>query len=279
MNIGKITNDKSTAHLNWRKLAAATPEQKAEILLGGSEWTLVPVKDGKADEKNAITIVDKTNTNEGVRDENATAGEFLVKDIEVGTYLLRETKAPAGYQISEELRNGVEVTITSDQTGTTIKLKDQYNKPITGNVIWQKIDPEKNALTGSVWTIVKVTEDHKPIAGQEAIRIEDCTEQACTGYDKDAVGGKFRVENLEFGTYKLQEVQAPAGYKLEKKEHYFTISEQGVVDAGSFVNHIGRGINLPLTGGRGSYIFILFALGISAISLISAGTFLKRRRG
>ena len=100
---------------------------------------------------------------------------------------------------------------------------------------WTKVGSEDTAkpLKGSVWKINGNTPDNKPIAIDE---IKDCVDEGseaagknattdpCENYtDKDPEAGKFRIENLQKGTYTLTETAAPEGHWLSTDTYTFTV--------------------------------------------------------
>lgn len=85
------------------------------------------------------------------------------------------------------------------------------NTPRKASVAWSKVDDSTPAqpVSGSQW---KITGPFKT-----NLDVTDCvadSAQECNGPDKDPVAGKFKVENLNFGEYKLSETKAPQGYQI-----------------------------------------------------------------
>ena len=105
------------------------------------------------------------------------------------------------------------------------------------------------------------------MAGLDAIADCEATSATeCTGSDKDPRGGFFRVENLPWGSYKLSEKKAPAGYRLTDESKYFVADAKYYLDdraknqfaaitLGGIINYRQEGPALPLTGGLGEDIF------------------------
>lgn len=94
--------------VSWSKVDAASPT----TLLAGSEWSLTG-KDGKV-----LQVIDN-----GAHDTDPAAGKISVGNLAWGTYTLKETKAPEGYQIS-----GDETSFTVDSAHTVIQLPSITNK-------------------------------------------------------------------------------------------------------------------------------------------------------
>lgn len=279
LEFGSVTNKKIEAGVTWKKVDATD----AKKLLGGSEWTITPYKsDGTLDTDNAKKVVDKTPNADGVLDEDPVAGQFKINSLPAGKYRLEETKAPEGYVLDDDASAGVDFSVDESKAGEVVVLDDIKNERMDGVVTWTKKDSSGKALHGSEWTIVKVTADHKPIDGAEAIQVTDCQaneESECTGPDTDPVGGAFKVDGLEFGEYKLVESKAPAGFVVDTTEHYFTISKNGEeVVAGAFENELGKGVKLPLTGGVGAFKFLIAGGLLGVLAAAMGGVHVMRRR-
>ncbi|MDP7991662.1 SpaA isopeptide-forming pilin-related protein [Bacillus sp. MHSD_36] len=122
-------------------------------------------------------------------------------------YLLKETKAPEGYVISWDLKQGKIVELGTQET-TTYKLA---NKKFVGKVVLTKSDDlNKNVtLQGAIFTLL---DKDKNIISEHA---------KLTTNDK----GQITVDNLKPGTYYLQETTAPEHYKLDSTPIKFTIKE------------------------------------------------------
>jgi hypothetical protein len=84
---------------------------------------------------------------------------------------------------------------------------------------WEKVDDSHPAkhIGGAVFTIERTMDrfgnelnPSDPIITD----IEDCVEAPCTGYDKNPAAGSFRVDGLQFGTWKITETKAPDGYRM-----------------------------------------------------------------
>ena len=186
---------------------------------------------------------DSGNTGSGdqYRDKNSLPGLFKVEDLDVeATYTLQEVTAPDGYFV-----NLSKYTFTVDQSGKTHwqaggspTLLPVYDTPT--HYEWEKIDagydpnkPNTNGdrLAGTTWKLEVFTKTEGAQTGKYDTAegfdsIVDCTagegnESQCTGPDKDPVGGKFKIEKLKIGKYRLQETHAPSGYIVEAGKYYY----------------------------------------------------------
>lgn len=119
-----ITNERKTGQVSW---------QKADLggnKLGASEWTITP----KDPDGTALTVVDDRGN-----DIDQTPGAFKVAELKWGTYTLKETRAPAGYVISDK---EYEFTISADSLEATVnggapitnKQYDTPSLPLTGGM-------------------------------------------------------------------------------------------------------------------------------------------------
>ena len=127
-------------------------------------------------------------------------GVAEIGNLELGTYTVKEVKAPTGYVLdstpkSFEVKTG-EVTVV-----------EMKNVKIKGNVQLLKVDQDgKKKLEGAVFTLADAKGN--PIS-------EHTTDK----------NGVIKVENLPFGNYQFIEKTSPAGYILMKKPILFSIKE------------------------------------------------------
>lgn len=97
------TTKRELGSVTWTKVDAA------DILLSGSEWTLTGPS--LFNEGEALAITDCTEAPCTGPDMDPTGGAFLLEDLPWGDYTLTETKAPAGYYLSDD-----DVTFTIGKT-------------------------------------------------------------------------------------------------------------------------------------------------------------------
>jgi LPXTG-motif cell wall-anchored protein len=98
-----FVNKQQPGSVSWSKTDAGGD------LLGGSEWTLTPTDPAGT----AVTVTDNTGQSgySGL-DANPAAGKFAVGALKWGKYTLQESKAPAGYVLSDT-KYSFEITATS----------------------------------------------------------------------------------------------------------------------------------------------------------------------
>ena len=176
------------------------------------------------------------------QDEDPKGGQFKVSDLRDGTYTLKETSAPNGFDVSKTktytivIENG-QVTSSGLPSAGNIE-----NSRLTGTVNWKKTDETDTSklLAGSEWKLYKTrnfswdngnavyteTGSTDPVA-----TIKDCvnsSEKTCSAQtgqytDRDGEAGKFSIVGLEWGEYQLVESKAPDGYNIDTTPHVFRI--------------------------------------------------------
>ncbi len=148
-----------------------------------------------------------------------------------------------------------------------------------GSVTWAKVGQGGASLSNSEWTLTG------PGFTQGGGNVEDCTSGACAGLlDKDAVAGQFRLADLPWGSYSLEETKAPAGYQLLEDPVEFTIGADNAlglnVSLGQLINMPRDTPNLPFTGGIGrDFFFIIGAVVVIAGGGAAVKTQIRRSKG
>lgn len=196
LNGGRFYNDKPRADkgdLVIKKYDADSLGKKLE----GAEFKLCPNSPTSPQCKQ----IGKTNA----------SGELRVKDLEVGTYYLIETKAPEGYDLDDR---PIKVEITADKLSEGTIYQDVTNEktPIR-DFEFQKIDKKENGLPGAEFTLQKET--------QPGV----WTDTGDT-YITDSYGFiRFEEEDiaqLGAGNYRFKETKAPEGYQLPKGDNIYS---------------------------------------------------------
>lgn len=178
----------------------------------------------------------------------------------------------------------IEVDVTSSQAAVYANGQDNMSQQVgidgpttpatvkftKGSVQWSKIDSaSKQALAGSQWTITR-TGANLPAGSSEQGTVgpalntpftitdtgSDSTSQVGTAddytTDADSGAGYLAVQYLPWGTYSLQETQAPAGYKPSTTTYSFTIGAGGLTIADNTV--ISAPVSLAGDGISGSQV-------------------------
>ena len=169
-----------------------------------------------------ITKTDITNGNElegaelEVIDEDgntidkwtSTKEPHKVKGLEeVKTYILKETTAPYGYEITEEIK----FTVTTDKETQKIEMKDM---PILKNVKIIKIDTETKEVIKDKF-IFAIYED------------TECT-KLIKEVKSNSEDGTALFEELRYGIYYIKEIKAPKDYELSSKIVKVEINDKGL---------------------------------------------------
>ena len=157
-------------------------------------------------------------------------GVVVIDDLNSGYYWLKETSAPAGYQVNKgvyllQIRaNNSEIDLCDPTNGyMPIKQIDTIvDEPVTANIKIVKVDANNNStkLTGAVFSL------HRTILGVT-------WPAPMRGYDQlttDA-NGEFSISGLSIGTYTLIEKTAPSGYRSLDANIQITVASDGTVTA------------------------------------------------
>ncbi|RRC95581.1 CshA/CshB family fibrillar adhesin-related protein [Schaalia canis] len=92
------------------------------------------------------------------------------------------------------------------------------------SLAWQKTNKATGAhLGGSSWTL-------RGPSHPSGVTVEDCISGACGGLDKDNRPGFFKVTQLKWGDYTVQELAAPAGFRKDGRTHHFPHMVDGIID-------------------------------------------------
>ena len=126
---------------------------------------------------------------------------------ECKTYILKETTAPYGYEITEEIK----FTVTTDKVTQKIEMKDM---PILKNVKVVKVDSETKETIKDKF-IFGIYED------------PECT-KLIKEVKSDKENGTALFEELRYGTYYIKEIKAPKDYELSSRVAKVEINDKGI---------------------------------------------------
>jgi len=171
--------------------------------------------------------------------------------VTLGTYTIREIKAPDGYIPSTR-----EVTAVIEDDGDFIDGGTFVNDAIYGSI-----------------RIVKTTEDKTtPLSGAR-LALYKKGETTVIAEGVSGADGIVTFDNIPYGDYVIRETQAPEGYDLSSEEITVTVKENGVtVEAGNF-------INMPTTESpkTGDDIMLYFVLAFGCMTGIAVVYVINKR--
>ena len=218
------------------------------------EITKTDLTTGEELEGAELEVIDEE---ENVIDKwTSTKEPHQVTGLEEGkTYTLKETTAPYGYEITEE----IEFTVTTDKETQKVEMKDM---PILKNVRVIKVDSETKEIIKDRFTFA-IYED------------QECT-KLIKEVQSNKEDGTAIFEDLRYGTYYIKETKAPTDYKLSNKIVKVEINDKGIFvddkqmeekdDTVEFTFE-NKKIEVPKTGDDSN--IKLFA-GIGLLSLLGA---------
>ncbi|MGN0161584.1 MAG: SpaA isopeptide-forming pilin-related protein [Lachnospiraceae bacterium] len=189
-------------------------------VLADAEFQLIATEGGRE----VVLATAKTDSN----------GQLVFRNVALGSYIVRETKAPDGYDMD---RMDYDVTITERNCTTIITVPASGSG--TENIKCYPLEVKNTQLKGSV--VIKKSDSKlqdKYLAGAQfelyykddaapnhlGSRVDSVTYTTGTGSDL----GIIRIENLLFGDYVLKEIMAPDGYEINATQEYteFTIDSK-----------------------------------------------------
>ncbi len=172
-----------------------------EVSLVTSKVTIMKIdsKTGKTLAGSKLELIDQNGKK--ITSWTSTTKAHVIKNLPDGTYILREISAPTGYKLQQE--------------AISIKINDQ-NRDITIRV-------ENKAITKLV-SIVKIDKStEKPLSGAHLIVKNEKGE---TIADFTTTEDPYTITKLEDGTYTVEELSAPNGFKKTDEVYKFTISDE-----------------------------------------------------
>ncbi|MDY5039712.1 MAG: SpaA isopeptide-forming pilin-related protein [Bifidobacterium animalis] len=150
----KITNDRKLGAVRWLKVDSGVLGEKTPETLAGSEWQLkrydtkedADAKRNVRETRNITDCVLSTGQRcpAGSNDQNPRSGRFELANLQWGHYVLTETKAPDGYNLST-----LEYTFTVDANNlqvTEIKILSSDMQAISYRNGWSQIGNEPGVM-------------------------------------------------------------------------------------------------------------------------------------
>ncbi|MBS5951903.1 MAG: LPXTG cell wall anchor domain-containing protein, partial [Clostridium sp.] len=117
-------------------------------------------------------------------------GEVTFENIPYGDYEVKETKAPEGYNISEEI---LKVSVNGEESGLVYEAGKITNTKIKADIKINKLDQDGNKVIGVEFTLYN--------------NADEVIETAVTNEDGIAV-----FKDVVYGNYYIKETKTPEGY-------------------------------------------------------------------
>lgn len=154
-----------------------------------------------------LEVIDK-ETGETIDKWTSTKEAHKVVGLEENkTYILKETTAPYGYEITEE----IEFTVTENKDTQKIEMKDI---PILKNIKLTKIDSETKEIIKKNFSF--------------GIYEDEACSKLIKEIKSDKENGTVLFENLKYGVYYIKEISSPKGYNLSEIVLKVEINDEGV---------------------------------------------------
>ena len=189
------------------------------------------------------TLVVKDSDGKVVEEFVTTIEPHKLTDLEDGTYTVEETKAPAGYEKTDEI---YEFTVDKDHRDVTVTIENTAIEKLV-NIL--KVDAATgNPLAGATL----VVKDSEGNVIEEFVTTEE----------------PHTITGLKDGEYTVEETKAPEGYKKSDEIYKFTISDETPTALVIFENN--EIVEVPFTGSNKSLISTLFGsvLLISGVGFV-----------
>lgn len=221
-------------------------ETQGKAEFKGAEYTLFTAKDGQAvkwGEAFKPELVKGTKAS----DETVTLtldekNQAAVKHLVINEYYWQETKAPEGYTL-DETKYPVSIKKVDDSEKNAVITRDVTAKEQVIRFVFDFFKFAGSAAGTAETGFNDLTFKVSPLEGTN--EITGAEDEATTAYNEQlGFDGYGKFENLPYGDYLLEEVEAPEGFQkitpLEirstfkenkedytKSEYMFTITEQG----------------------------------------------------
>ncbi|WP_066891757.1 SpaA isopeptide-forming pilin-related protein [Clostridium nigeriense] len=140
----------------------------------------------------------------GVTDEN---GLVTFTNVPYGNYQVKETIAPEGYNLSEEV---LKVSVDKEETGLLYEAGTITNTKIRANIKIKKLDQDGNKVTGAEFTLYN--------------NDDEVIETSVTNEDGIAL-----FKDIVYGEYYIKETKTPEGYIGSDEKIEVSVKENNLV--------------------------------------------------
>lgn len=178
----------------------------------------------KADDGSLNPISTETSNSEG---------KIVFKDVPYGNYVIKETKAPQGYNLSGAK---VEIKDTDFKTEETSLNYTVTNEPFKKTIQLHKQSEDGLPLGGATFALYK----------EDDVNFSNILKGVTSNKD-----GLVSFEGLDYGNYVIKEVMAPQGYDISDKlihiaENDFIKDDAAVISAGIIIDPKAKEIKKSL---------------------------------
>ena len=213
----------------------STVTDQTNLTLETSKVTITKIDADTEEPLAGATFELKDSSGKVVATWTSTTSSHVIKNLPNGTYTVEETKAPDGYELSEEV---VKFTIDDNSREQKIKFYNEAKERVV-NII--KVDQSTgNPLAGAVIVV-------KDADGKEVARFTSTTDP-------------YVLTGLKDGTYTVEEVSAPSGYQKSNEVYSFTLDAEHVSHQITIEN--APIVEVPNTGVASSILLVILGLGI-----------------
>ena len=247
LNVKDEPEGTSSAKIIKKSSAPEISDDNTMYSFEGAEFTVYKTRTDAENKTNPFTTV--------VTDENGVA---TIAEIEIGTYYIRETKAPYGFKLSDEIK---ELKVEDVQEEAyEVEFEDQpklFNPEILLRKQTADGDATDYGLGGAEYTFKYFAGDYTEdeLNGKTPTKTwvfaTDGT-GVCSFDLASFVGGDdlYEDENGEIGiplgTLQIQETKAPPTYKLDETVFVRSITEDGVDNTSQFNTPVSIETVIPL---------------------------------
>ena len=180
---------------------------KVEMLNEPMNNTKVKINKIDADTKETLegaTLVIKDSKGNEVKSFVTTKEAYELSDLELGTYTVSETKAPVGYELSNEIKK---FTVSRDDKEITVDFTNRKTPEVNTVEISKKDATTSEELPGA----------HLVVKNSEGKVIDEWV----------STTEVHIIKGLKEGKYTLSETIAPEGYILSTSTVEFTVKDDG----------------------------------------------------
>lgn len=210
-------------------------ETSIDLSISTSKITIVKIDKATGNAIAGAKLVLKDSEGNEITSWTSTTLGHVIKNLPNGTYTVEETKAPNGYELTEEV---VKFTISDNSREQKIKFYNEAKERVV-NII--KVDQSTGEpLAGAVIVV-------KDADGKEVARFTSTTDP-------------YVLTGLKDGTYTVEEVSAPSGYQKSNEVYSFTLDAEHVSHQITIEN--APIVEVPNTGVASSILLVILGLGI-----------------